>query len=514
MTAGSITGATIRPTLDLGGQVADVLDRWPVAGLGVAVVRDGSLESFLGHGFADVRARVPVTEDTVFRIGSITKTFTAIAVMQLWERGVLDLDAPVDEYLRTFRLIPGEAGFRPVTSRHLLTHTGGIGYLRRLSDLLRPGIGSGDRAGRSVPPIADYYRAGLPIEVEPGTKWVYSNHGFAVLGQIVEEVSGEPIDRYLRDHVFDPLGMEHTDLVRSDRVRSRLATGYVLRSRGLRPVLDRDVPTPSAGGMYSTVTDMGRYLVALLGGGSNEHGSVLKPETLAAMFEPHYRPDPRVPGMGLGFMLGEEGGRRTVVHGGVLSGFLSDMGLAPDGGVGVIVLSNTGGLDGAGAPALLEAAVLRRLLGLSDTAVPTGIPAHPEVWGELCGWYGFYPGPVTNLFMRAVFGAGIEVVVRRGHLILRPLTPLPAMRQAIPLYPDDENDPYVFRIDLSDSGRVATLPVVFGPEVGVRRLVVGVDVFRRRPDALNPARWVKGALVAGAAGLAGRNVARAGRRSP
>jgi CubicO group peptidase (beta-lactamase class C family) len=205
-----------------------------------------------------------MTEDTVFRIGSITKTFTAVAVMQLWEQGLLDLDTPANDYLRTFRLVPKKSNLSPATVRHLLTHTAGVGYLRQLSDLLQPGVGSGDRAGRSgTPPLAQYYRHGLPVEIEPGTKWVYSNHGFAALGQIVEDVSGQPLDCYLRDRIFDPLGMQHTDLIRSERVRPYLATGYVLRSRGLKEVADREVPTPGGGGMYSTTADIARYVAAL-----------------------------------------------------------------------------------------------------------------------------------------------------------------------------------------------------------------------------------------------------------
>jgi CubicO group peptidase (beta-lactamase class C family) len=207
----------------------------------------------LGHGVADAGSNEPVTVDTVFRIGSLTKTFTAVAVMQLCERGLVDLDAPANDYLRSFQLVAAKASFRPATVRHLLTHTAGIGYWRRLADLLQPGVGSGDRAGRSgAAPLVDYYRKGLLVEVEPGTKWVYSNHGFAVLGQIVEDVTGQPLDRYLRDGIFGPLGMEHTDLIRSERVRPRLATGYVLRPGGLKQVANREVPTPGAGGIYST----------------------------------------------------------------------------------------------------------------------------------------------------------------------------------------------------------------------------------------------------------------------
>jgi CubicO group peptidase (beta-lactamase class C family) len=184
------------------------------------------------------------------------------------------------------------------------------------------------------------------VEVEPGTKWVYSNHGFAALGQIVEDVTGLPLDRYLRDHVYRPLGMQHTDLIRSERVCPQLATGYVLRSRGLRPVVDRDALALGGGAAYSTAADLARYVPALLGHGANPHGAVLRPATLASMFDPHFQPDPRLPGIGLGFLLGDEDGHRTVGHDGIVSGYLSQMAIAPDAGIGVIVLANTGGLDG------------------------------------------------------------------------------------------------------------------------------------------------------------------------
>ena len=102
--------------LDLKLKVAEVLDRWPSAGVAIAVVRNGSLEWFLGLGVADVDSKEPITEGTVFRIGSVTKTFTAVAVMQLWEQGLVDLDAPANDYLRTFRLVPARESFGPLSA--------------------------------------------------------------------------------------------------------------------------------------------------------------------------------------------------------------------------------------------------------------------------------------------------------------------------------------------------------------------------------------------------------------
>lgn len=498
----------------LGDIVIDVLDRWPSAGVAVGVVRDGSLAWFHGHGVADTRSGRLVDEDTVFRIGSVSKTFTGIAVMQLGERGLVDLDAPVGDYLRAFPLVPAKPGLGPVTLRHLLTHTAGIGYWPRASDLLRPGLGSGVQATRPVGSVAEYLRRGLRIEVEPGTKWMYSNHGFATLGQVVEDVSGEPFDRYLREHVFDPLGMTHSDLVLSGRVRPRLATGYVLRGHGLEPVPWREVPTPGGGGICSTTRDMVRYVAALLGEGGKDDGTLLHPETLASMFRPHFQPDPRTPGMGLAFELSAERGHRIVGKDGVVSGFLAQMVLAPDDGIGVIVLSNTGGLDARGAPTPLGLALLRHLLGLPDSPLRTDLVPHPEVWADLCGWYGLAPGPMTNVFFRLLMGAGAEVRVRHRQLLLEPLTPIPAMRRGMRLHPDDPDDPYVFRIDMSEMGK-PPMPVVFaGGSPGrqpAARLCFGETVFHRRPDALNPRLLAARALGAGATAVAiGAAVRRAG----
>ncbi|HET7518053.1 MAG TPA: serine hydrolase domain-containing protein [Actinomycetes bacterium] len=196
------------------------------------------------------------------------------------------------------------------------------------------------------------------------------------LGQLVEDVSGQPFHHYLREHVFAPLGMEHTDLVRSERVRPQLATGHVLRAGGLKAVADREVVTPGGCGLYATTADMARYVAALLGGGAGEHGPVLKGDTLAWMFQPHFQLDPRAPGWGLGFELGDECGHRLVRHSGIVSGFLSDMVLAPDDGLGVVVFSNTGGLDGRGASELLARLCFAACWGFPmGRSAPTSRPA-------------------------------------------------------------------------------------------------------------------------------------------
>ena len=491
---------------EMRSKVGEVLNRWPTAGLAVGVVRDGDLSWFHGHGVADIASGTRIDEDTVFRICSITKTITAIAVMQLSEQGLVDLDAPANDYLRGYSLVPAKAGFRPPTLRDLLTHTAGVRAVRGPSDLLRPALGWGVPVGQPLPSLADYYRGALRVDCEPGTKWAYSNHGFATLGQIVEDVSGIPLDRYFRERVFGPLGMESSDLLRSARLRPRLATGYELRSRGLRAVADREVATAGASAVYSTMSDMARYVSALLSGGANESGSVLRAETLARMFEPHYQPDPRLPGMGLGFFRDEIGGHRTVGHDGIWHGFRTDMVLVPDQGIGVLAFANTGWFDPRGAPVPVANALLRVLLDVPDDVVRTDVPEHPEIWTDLCGWYSFGPGVLCDPQPRAVLGAGVEVVVRREQLTARGQTPIPAVRKGLRLHAVG-GDPYAFSVDLSALGAGAR-PVVFSRDrdgaVAALHLGLNPMSFHKRPAARNPRPWVDGALVAGAAALAVR----------
>jgi len=500
---------------DLKGRVDEILNRWPAVGLAVGVVRNGGLACFEGRGVADIASNTPITEDTGFRIASITKTMTAIAVLQLWEQGLVDLDAPANDYLRAYRLVPANPAWRHATIRHLLTHTAGIGEVVPTSGLLRPDFGESVKVGHRIPSLAEYYRGGLRVDAEPGTRFRYGNHSPATLGQIVEDVSGQPLDRYLRDQVFLPLGMTDTDLVRSDAVMARLATGYSLRARGARPVARRDFVTAGAASAYSTPRDMARYVAALLGGGANEHGSVLKPPTVEAMFAPQYQSDPRLPGVGLAFFRVSAGGHRAVEHQGIVPGFDSQILMAPDDGVGVIAFTN-GTRNGMLWIPTEVSLLVTSLLGVPDDAIRADVPQRPEIWSDLCGWY-YLPGRLSDARMRGMVGAGVEVFVRGGRLFLRGLTPVPAIYRGYRLHPDDEQDPYAFRIDLSEFG-LGTLRVVFGrdPERGTMAVhldVMPVSAFKR-PAAANPRLWAQGAVAVGATSLLGRRRFRSRRERP
>jgi hypothetical protein len=369
-------------------------------------------------------------------------------------------------------------------------------------DALRQDFGESVDVSRPLPSLAAFYRSGLRLVAEPGTMFRYGNHGFATLGQLVEDVSGESLDRYFNVHIFEPLGMTTSDLRRSGMIVSRLATGYEFRSGGLQAVAERELVTAGAASIYSTPRDMARYVAALLGGGANEHGSVLSPATMASMFEPQYQPDPRVPGMGLAFFRVDLGGHAAVEHQGTLPGFHSQIFLAPGERVGVVAFTN-----GSWRPDFWLPAEVSRLLGQSigarDEAIRIDLPQRPELWHDLIGWY-WLPGPLTDVRLRVFMGAGAEVFVRDGRLMLRFLTPVPALYRGYSLSPDDEADPDVFRIDMSSLGG-ASSRVVFGRDPGTGSRVLHLTLMPvslpRQPAETNPRRWATGLL--GTLGVAG-----------
>jgi CubicO group peptidase (beta-lactamase class C family) len=481
-------------TPELEAVLGDVVARQPSVGLAVGIVRDGGLAAFRGHGLADIPSGQRITEDTCFRVASITKTFTAIAVMQLCERGLVDLDRPANEHLRSFTLAPTRAGWPPATVRHLLTHTAGLAEVAHLSGLLTPDFGESVPAGEPIPSLASFYGATLPTYAEPGTRFVYNNHGPATLGQIVEDVTGLPLHEYVRDHIFEPLGMTDSTLVRPPQDSARLATGYEIGSRGVRRIEERDMVTTGAASAYSTPRDMARYAAALTAGGASPHSRILQTPTLEQMLAPQYRPDPRIPGMGLGFFRYRVAGHDAVGHQGTHPGFHSQITLVPDHGVAVIAFTN-----GAHHPDFWLPGAVARLLGRilpSDGDAPGPAPDHPEVWADLCGWYRL-DARATDVRLRGMLGAGVEVLVRRGRLIARFLTPIPALAHGFDLEPDDANDPYAFRITPPDDAMdPIRLAFAQDPAGATDRLCLDVMplVMRKQPDATNPRRWATGAL--------------------
>jgi len=279
-----------------------------IPGLAVGIVRDGHLVHLRGFGRADDSGRA-FTPQTPLFIGSNSKSFTALAVMQLAEAGKVDLDAPVQRYLPWFRVADPEASAQ-ITVRHLLNQTSGLteGADRRAT--LAAGMHPLEPAVRAL--------ATTGLARPPGAAFEYSNLNYTTLGLVVEMAAGEPFDAYLKRHIFEPLNMHHTYTAIEDARRDGLASGY--RYWFGFPVAF-DTPghggTVPAGGIISTAEDMSRYLAMYQGGGRYRGQVVLSPAGIGQMMQPG-PPQKRGAfagaGYGMGWFTGPWGGVDASYH--------------------------------------------------------------------------------------------------------------------------------------------------------------------------------------------------------
>lgn len=381
-------------------------------GLAVAVVRDGGLAYTWSSGYADTARQTPITLDTRFRIGSISKTFTAVGVMQLRDEGHFDLDDPVNQHVKRIRInSPG----RPITIRHLLTHTSGLGPVRRSTDMLRPMFGWGTQRGHFPASLNDYYRGGLHVPIEPGKRCSYTNIGFPILGQLIEDVSGIPWRDYMRENVFVPLGAGGSGYRLSELppdASDHLATGYAMRKQGFAPVRYLECATEPASSVFSSVNHMALYARELL-----RPGRVVKASSLLEMTSVQFRGDERSPGgMGLAFHLDDVGGHRCFWHEGGWPGFSAMMIVAPEAGVATLAFTNT--FSARRTSGHVAVAVLREVLGVSEQVEPT---VAAPVARELLGAYS--PDvPLLRQPARWFFEyGGFKIIADAERMMLRPV---------------------------------------------------------------------------------------------
>ena len=302
-----------------------------IAGAVVSVVKDGQVLFQKGYGYADVEQKKPVLPDqTLFRPGSISKLFTATAVMQLVEQGKLDLDRDINDYLDF--AIP-KTYPQPVTLRQLLTHTGG--FQETLKNLFV--------AHQSdIKPLRTYLVNEMPARIfAPGKIPSYSNYGFTLAGYIVERASGEKFERYIENHILKPLGMNHStfDQPLPTQLASQMSKGYLGASK--KPRDFEWVQAAPAGALTTTAADMTRFMLAFLQNGAVEGVSILKPETVRQMETRQFEFDPMLPGLGITFMEYLIDPVRIIAHGGDTVYFHSDMILVPDAHVGYFLSYNS-----------------------------------------------------------------------------------------------------------------------------------------------------------------------------
>ncbi len=390
-------------------------------GIAVGVMSGRELVWAEGFGYADIESGLAQDPALRQRIGSISKTMTALCIMALVDEGRLALEDRVAALLPD---VPLHDHGESLTVWHMLTHTGGIGEAPTMADFNDPytkALWSDSHGGFTFP---GSYPDGILVEVEPGTKWAYSNHAYGLLGEIVARLEGAPIEEVLDRRVFAPLGMTNTDC--HDRQHPDLTTGYHrapdhdaldtadLLGNDVKPEETVDginirgnwlyVGPWAAGAVQSTVHDMAKYAAALL----DKSAGIVKPETFDNMVSPQWSPDSRLADVGLCFMRQPRFGRSTYGHGGgIAGGWNTHLTVVPEEDLAVLTHMNMA-YDGFSE---VEGSILRAVfnaepLNLADK------PTKGEVLEAAPGVYGLAPGHLTNF--RPTRGVGRVQIARKG----------------------------------------------------------------------------------------------------
>jgi CubicO group peptidase (beta-lactamase class C family) len=340
-------------------------------GAAVAVRQHGELLLCRGYGLANLEWNIPVDADTVFRLGSITKQFTAAAIMKLGEEGALDLEDPIQRHLADY---PVKS--RPITIRSLLNHTSGV---RGVTEL--PNWPSLMNSELPLAGMIDVFKD-LPLDFEPQDEWRYSNSGYILLGAIIERISGKRLGGFLRDAFFTRLGMTSTCYLHDRPVIHKRAAGYELHEGRFVNATPMSMNWPhGAGALGSSANDLLRWEEAL------HSGRVVSPASYEAMTTPTVPNNGVSVAYGFGLNVPEYRGRRFVSHTGGINGFMANLCYWPDEDLTIVVLSNA-----EPSPVhQITYALARRVLGLPDAAHSAVKLSAPQL-GACVGLYRHHYG--------------------------------------------------------------------------------------------------------------------------
>ncbi len=379
----------------LAGQIhelaQDALREHPAPGISIGVQRDGEVVFAGGFGYADLENEVPATADTVYRIGSVTKQFTAAAAMLLVQEGELNLEADLRKYLPDY----DTQGFAVPVER-LLNHTSGIkGYTEMPEFWEQARLDLGHEA------MLELFSE-PPFEFEPGDRYQYNNSGYYLLGVLIERLSGMSYTEFLEARFFEPLGLERTHYLRNGPLVPGRAEGYEVGEDGgfvNDEPLSMELPY-AAGSLGASVLDLLAWQRALASGQAVSPAGYERMTARGSLVNE----DPVHYGYGLG--ISEEHGLAKISHGGGINGFRAELALYPEEDLGIAVLINSG----SGRPGLLENRIARAVLGMEQPEVVEVAVPEPEL-RRCAGTYNPGRGPVTLRFEDgALFGFGERLV--------------------------------------------------------------------------------------------------------
>ena len=382
------------------------------AGASVLVAQHGQILFEKGYGLADLEKHVPTTPQTKFRIGSITKQFTASAILKLQEEGKLNVNDKLSKY------IPDFPRGDEVTLRHLLTHTSGI---HSYTD--KPGFIEGVTKPIQETELINSFKHDA-YDFDPGKSWRYDNSGFFLLGYIVEKVSGQSYGDFMHTTFFEPIGMTNTGVHRSDLHLDHEALGYSFEQGRFSKAPNWDMSwAGGAGAIYSTVEDLYRWNEAIFS------GKVLKPASLEAAFTPvktsENKDDNATDGYGYGWGISHFRGSQEISHGGGLQGFTSYLLRLPREEFTVAVLVNAAPAAPGTDPGRLAHEVVELCLG--DTLAPRPIPQVDK---------NISVASLEPLVGRYDYGIGILEVTRENNHLYAQLSGQPKYE----IFPKSENE--------------------------------------------------------------------------
>lgn len=324
------------PQLD--AVVEKALRQHNVPGAAIAVVKNGEMSWTTGYGLAT--EETAVTTDTVFEAASVSKTVTAWGIMKLAEDGLVDLDAPVEQYLTRWHLPPSEFDHNLVTLRRILSHTAGLSQ----------GGDPGMEPGEAVPTLVDALNGAVPsmgalhVAFPPGENYIYSSIGYALLELVIEEVTGEPFVVYMQREILDPLGMVHSSFDMTPEMRLQRAVGHDWHNNELP---EYQFATLGMGGLRTTAPDLALLIAATMPGSQGEPigRNVLSPESIAETFLPVVYAHESESGVSAGIGYDElvlADGRLLGAHkGGDQRGYHAMIVTAPEAGDGIAILTNS-----------------------------------------------------------------------------------------------------------------------------------------------------------------------------
>jgi CubicO group peptidase (beta-lactamase class C family) len=431
--------------------IQERLDHYHVPGVSVAVLDNGGIAWAKGYGVKDVTTGEPVLPETLFQAASISKPLAAMAALKLVEEGLLALDAPVNQYLKSWKLPENRfTEGHPVTLRHLLTHTGGLtvhGF---------PGYAVGDPVATTTEVLDGTGPANTPavrVDTIPGSLWRYSGGGYTIVQQLLEDVTGKPFPELMQELVLEPAGMPISSYVQplppgraGYAATAHLSDGTPAEGKW------HIYPEMAAAGLWTNPTELAQLALDVQGSYRGEAGHILSPEMTRAQLTPG------MGGYGLGFGVQGEGSSAQFSHGGSNHGFKAQFMAFMEGGRGVFIMTN--GDRGSALAQEIVLAVAR------EYGWPT--PSYQEV--VLANIPADLLHEIAGMYTIEASGLEVRVLVEGDHLKVEVRAPEEAGEpQFLEIYPTAENffidlsDGSRFRVERDTGGAVTAIQIIGGP---------------------------------------------------